>query len=567
MTHWIIAPVIIPAMLAAIILLAARYHIGIQRAMSLGGASVGLLVALGLFWQASDGTLTLYQLGDWAAPFGIVLVADRLATTMLVLTSILSIAVILYAIGTDWDKRGRHFHALFQFQLMGINGAFLTGDIFNLFVFFEVLLIASYGLMIHGGGAKRLKAGTQYVLYNLLGSTLFLFALGAIYAQTGTLNMADLAGRVAQIAPTDSAGIRVAAVLLIIVFAIKAAIAPVHFWLPSSYAEAPGPVAALFAIMTKVGAYSILRIYTLVFPPDLELTAGLHGWWLMPVGMIGLVIGMVGVLGAWRMDRLIAFAVIGSMGMVTIAISVFTEAGITAGLYYIVHSTLATAALFLIADLVLSVRGGAGLRLYASTPIPGNAILAAMFFLAAIAMTGLPPLSGFLGKLLILDAAYDSPLVVWAWATILGSSLIAVVGFSRAGSIVFWKSRQIEAELDDPVTEMDNVDSKPPYHPARLPLLPLVAIGGLVTLIVAHTVFAGPATAYFRATSAQLFNPGPYIALVLGTEGKTIKDGGNALGYKKHKDDGGDGHGDEADTTDAQDTGAADDHAPTEEGH
>ncbi|QFS81756.1 Na(+)/H(+) antiporter subunit D [Roseivivax sp. THAF40] len=533
MTHWIVLPIIIPAMLAAFVILAARYHREIQRVASIAGTLASLAVSIGLFVQASDGTLTLYQLGDWAAPFGIVLVADRLATTMLVLTGILAIAVLLYAIGTNWDKRGRHFHALFQFQLMGINGAFLTGDLFNLFVFFEVLLIASYGLMIHGGGAKRLKAGTQYVLYNLLGSTLFLFALGALYAQTGTLNMADLAERVAMIPAEDNAGIRVAAVLLILVFAIKAAIAPVHFWLPSSYSEAPGPVAALFAIMTKVGAYSILRTYTLIFPPDLELTAGLHGWWLLPVGMIGLMIGMVGVLGAWRMDRLVAFAVIGSMGMVTIAISVFTEAGISAGLYYIVHSTFATAALFLIVDLVLSHRGGAGLRLYASMPLPGNALLAGLFFVSAIAMTGLPPLSGFLGKLLILDATYDSPLVAWAWAIILGSSLIAVVGFARAGTIVFWKSRQIASEMDDPRTEMDNVDSKPRPATTPLPTLPLVAIGGLVALIIAHTAFAGPMTAHFRATSAQLFNPGPYISVVLGTEGKEIKEGGNALGYKK----------------------------------
>ncbi|MCE0505105.1 monovalent cation/H+ antiporter subunit D [Roseivivax sp. GX 12232] len=535
MSHWIIAPVVLPAFLAAFIVLTARFHRGIQRAVSLGGATLGLVIALGLFVQASDGTLSLYQLGDWAAPFGIVLVADRLATMMLVLTGTLSIAVLLYAIGSGWDARGRHFHALMQFQIMGINGAFLTGDLFNLFVFFEVLLIASYGLMIHGGGARRLKAGTQYVLYNLLGSTLFLFALGTIYAETGTLNMADLAGRVAAIPEDGNAGIRVAAVLLIIVFAIKAAVAPVHFWLPSSYSEAPGPVAALFAIMTKVGAYAILRIYTMVFPPELDIVAGLHGWWLMPLGLLGLAVGMVGVLGAWRLDRLVAFSVIGSMGMVTIAISIFTEAGITAGLYYIVHSTLATAALFLIADLVLTQRGGAGLRLYATTPIRGNAMIAGFFFASAIAMTGLPPLSGFLGKLMILDAAFTSELVVWAWAVILGSSLIAVVGFARAGSIVFWKAKQIASEQDDPRSEMDNVASKPDYPEGQPAALPAVAIGGLVALIAVHSLWAGPATAYFRATADQLLNPAPYINLVLGTEGKTIEEGGNALGYKKDK--------------------------------
>ena len=178
---------------------------------------------------------------------------------------------------------------------MGIMGAFLTGDLFNLFVFFEVLLIASYGLMIHAGGNPRLHAGVQYVLFNLLGSTLFLFALGAIYAETGTLNMADLAQRVTLIDPAATVGIRIAAVLLLMVFAIKAAVVPLHFWLPSSYAEAPAPVAALFAIMTKVGAYAIIRVYTMIFPPDLAVTAGLFGAWLLPAALISLALGMIGV--------------------------------------------------------------------------------------------------------------------------------------------------------------------------------------------------------------------------------------------------------------------------------
>ncbi len=275
MTHWIIFPVLLPALVAPFIVLTARYHIGIQRVFSVTGVLALVAIAAGLAWQASDGTITLYQLSDWAAPFGIVLVGDRLSTIMVLLTSVLALVVLLYAIGSGWDGRGRHFHALFQFQLMGIMGAFLTGDLFNLFVFFEVLLIASYGLMIHSGGNVRLRAGVQYVLFNLIGSTLFLFALGSIYAETGTLNMADLAVRVTSIDPSETVGIRVAAVLLLLVFAIKAALVPLHFWLPSSYAEAPAPVAALFAIMTKVGAYAIIRVYTMIFPPDLEITMSL----------------------------------------------------------------------------------------------------------------------------------------------------------------------------------------------------------------------------------------------------------------------------------------------------
>ncbi|WP_187428400.1 Na(+)/H(+) antiporter subunit D [Roseobacter fucihabitans] len=506
MTHWIILPVILPAILAPFIVLAARYHIGIQRTFSLAGVIAMIGIAAGLAWTASDGTIILYQLGDWAAPFGIVLVGDRLSTLMVLLTTVLALFVLLYAIGSGWDDRGRHFHALFQFQLMGIIGAFLTGDLFNLFVFFEVLLIASYGLMIHAGGNARLRAGVQYVLFNLLGSTLFLFALGALYAETGTLNMADVAQRIALADGAETVGIRLAAVLLLLVFAIKAAVVPLHFWLPSSYAEAPAPVAALFAIMTKVGAYAIIRVYTMVFPPDLDVTAGLHTSWLLPAALVSVAIGMIGLLAAKHLDRLVAFAVIGSMGMVMVAISLFTQTSMTAALYYIVHSTLAAAALFLIVDLVRTGRGD--LRLTAQPMIPGAALTSALFMVAAIAMAGLPPLSGFIGKLLILSAAFPTPLVVWVWAVVLISSLIAVVGFSRAGSILFWKAKSVPPGPDTG----DRMQ--------RPSILSYCAVGGLLLLLAAHTVFAGPATAYMASISQQLFNPEPYISTVLGTPGK-----------------------------------------------
>ncbi len=504
MNHWIIAPIILPGILAPFIVLAARFHMPIQRVLSIGGVLAIMAISAGLAWQASDGTITLYQLGDWASPFGIGLVADRLSTVMVLLTSILAFFVLLFAIGSGWDEKGRHFHALYQFQLMGIIGAFLTGDLFNLFVFFEVLLIASYGLMIHSGGNERMRAGVQYVMFNLLGSTLFLFALGAIYAETGTLNMADLAQRVALIDPDATVGIRVAAVLLLLVFAIKAALVPLHFWLPSSYAEAPGPVAALFAIMTKVGAYCIIRVYTLVFPLNLEATANLHGTWLLPAALISLSVGMVGVLGAKKLDRLVAYSVIGSMGMVMVAVSKFTPDSIAAALYYMVHSTLAAGSLFLIVDLVSTSRKN--LQLTPQPPIAGATMTAGLFFAAAIAMTGMPPLSGFLGKLMVLEAAFSTPYAVWSWSVVLISSFIAVVGFSRAGSMVFWKARSVEVD-----------DETKTQSPATLSY---VAVGGLLTMLVLLTVFAGPIYAYMADTSAQLFAPEAYISTVLETPGK-----------------------------------------------
>ncbi|SDE79339.1 monovalent cation/H+ antiporter subunit D [Limimaricola pyoseonensis] len=546
MSHWIVSPIVLPAMLAAILVLMVRRHLLPQRVLSMAGCVALLGIAIGQFWQAAGGDVTIYQLGHWPAPFGIVLVADRLSTLMVLVTTLLAPLVLLYAIGSGWDTRGRHFHPLFQFQLMGIIGAFLTGDLFNLFVFFEVLLIASYGLMIHAGGAERLRAGTQYVLFNLLGSTLFLFALGTIYAQTGTLNMADLALRVAELDAGANAGIRVAAVLLLMVFAIKAALLPLHFWLPASYALAPAPVAALFAIMTKVGAYGIIRVYTLVFPPELAITQGLFDTWLMPAALLTLALGMIGVLGAVRIERLVAFAVIGSMGLLLASVAVFTPDGIAAALYYAIHSTFATAALFLLVDVIQSRRGETAGRLVRARPFEGAPLVAGMFFVAAIAMTGLPPLSGFVGKLLILDAAFADPLVWWVWAVVLSASLVAVVGFARAGSIVFWKAHQQgpEPEETDPTSappvedETAQNGSDEPAVPR--PVLPMVAVGGLVAMLVALTIGAGPVNRALAATAEQLFSPAPYLEEVLATEGKVIKD--DAHGDEDHA---GDEHADE----------------------
>lgn len=508
MSHWIIVPVVLPAVLAAILTLSMRYHPMLQRVFSIAGTVVVLGVALGLMAQAATGAIEVYELGNWPAPFGIVLVLDRLSALMVVLTAALALIVLLYAIGTDWDQRGRNFHALFQFQLMGIFGAFLTGDAFNLFVFFEVLLIASYGLMIHAGGQRRFKAGVQYVIYNLLGSTLFLFALGTLYAVTGTLNMADLALRAAEIPIEDSALLRVGAMLLFLVFAIKAALLPLHFWLPETYAEAPAPVAALFAIMTKVGAYAILRFYTLVFGPDLGATADLIDKLLLYGAVLTLLVGMIGILGAKRLGRLAAFAAIGSMGTLLIAMSGFTTVTTAASIYYMIHSTLAGALLFLVVDLVRERRGDISGALRPGPQMPQHGMITALFFGAAIATAGLPPLSGFVGKLLVLDAVREMPQVWLIWTAILATSLVAVLGFAQAGSVIFWKT-----EAQDATSESDNGEnSSTPMSPA----LPMVACFTLLAGVTALAVFAGPIMGYAEATAGQLHDPASYIGAVLG---------------------------------------------------
>ena len=500
MNHWIIAPVVLPAVLAAILTLSMRHHPALQRVFSVAGCAALLAIALGLVAEAAGGGIGVYELGNWPAPFGIVLVLDRLSALMLLLTAVLALVVLLYAIGTGWDQRGRNFHALWQFQLMGICGAFLTGDAFNLFVFFEVLLIASYGLMIHAGGARRLKAGVQYVIYNLLGSTLFLFALGTLYAVTGTLNMADLAVRAAEIPVEDSALLRVGAMLLFLVFAVKAALLPLHFWLPNTYAEAPAPVAALFAIMTKIGAYAILRFYTLIFGPDLDVTANLIDDVLLYGALLTLAAGMIGILGARHMGRLAAFASIGSMGTLLIAVAGFTPQTTAAALYYAVHSTFGAALLFLVVDLVRERRGALGGALVPGPRMAQHGMLTSLWFGAAIATAGLPPLSGFIGKLLILDATRDMADVWLIWGAVLATSLVAVLGFAQAGSAVFWKPASAQTRDE----------------PAPQPALPLVAAFALLAGIVALSVFAGPMMGYLEATAAQMHAPAGYIAAVLG---------------------------------------------------
>ncbi len=523
MSHLILAPVILPAVIGPLIILWMRNDLLLQRVFSIVGT--GLLVGIGVYlnWLAASGEVLVYRLGNWAAPFGIVLVLDRLAAVMVLLTAVLALAVQLYAVGSGWDRKGWHFHALWQFQLMGICGAFLTGDAFNLFVFFEVLLIASYGLMIHGGGEMRLRAGVQYIAYNLAGSTLFLAALGVLYSVTGTLNMADMALRIAQMPAQDTALLRAGAVLIILVFAIKAALVPLHFWLPSTYANAPGPVAALFAIMTKVGVYAILRFVTLAFPQDTVIETIVTDL-LLPAALVTLIIGQIGILGTRHLGRLAAFAAIGSIGTLMIAVSQATVQGTAAAIYYMIHSTLAAGALFLVVDMIGARRGDLWLRL--DRVMPSNGMIAALYFITAIAIAGMPPLSGFIGKLLILDATMPSPAASTIWTVILVTSLIAIYGLARAGTLLFWKCYQFQGpdQPDAPLDAPPGGPIPPKVEPdeqvqdlrdATAPWLAMLATALLLAGVVAMAVFADPAMRLANATAAQLHNPLGYIEAVL----------------------------------------------------
>ena len=523
MNHLIIAPVILPAVIGPLIILWMRNDLLLQRVFSIVGTV--LLVGVGIYLNhlAASGEVLVYRLGNWSAPFGIVLVLDRLAALMVLLTAVLALMVQLYAVGSGWDRKGWHFHALWQFQLMGICGAFLTGDAFNLFVFFEVLLIASYGLMIHGGGEMRLRAGVQYIAYNLAGSTLFLAALGVLYSVTGTLNMADMAVRIAQMPAEDTALLRTGAVLIILVFAIKAALVPLHFWLPSTYANAPGPVAALFAIMTKVGVYAIIRFLTLAFPQDTVIESMISDL-LLPAALFTLIIGQIGILGTRHLGRLAAFAAIGSIGTLMIAVAQYTPQATAAAIYYMIHSTLAAGALFLVVDLIGARRGDLWLRL--DRVMPGSGVISVLYILTAIAVAGMPPLSGFIGKLLILDASAQSPAATVIWTVILVTSLIAIYGLSRAGTLIFWKCYEMQgpgapeapAAVPRPGPIPPKVEPDEPIQDLRdasATWLAMLATGLLIAGIVALSVFAQPAMRLAEDTARQLHNPVAYLEAVL----------------------------------------------------
>ena len=503
-TSWIVAPTILPAITAALLILVWRRDIRMQRIISFASTVALLVIAIGLYFAVSDGETDAYRLGAWPAPYGIVLVLDRLSTTMLLLTAGLGLAVLIYAMA-GWDQRGRHFHSLFQFQLLGLNGAFLTGDIFNLFVFFEVMLIASYGLMLHGGGAPRLRAGFQYVAINLIASSLFLVAVGLVYGITGTLNMADLAVKARSVAPADQALLQTGALMLLLVFAIKAAFVPLHWWLPATYAAASAPVAALFAIMTKVGAYAIIRIFGTVLSDSADTLANLAGPWIVPAALVTLAVGAVGVLASRRLLDLAAFNIVASMGILLIAIGQFDVDGLTTALYYLVHSTIASAALFLIVDLIAERRGAVLDALVPANPISQTPILGALFFLIALAVIGLPPLSGFIGKLMVLNTTYDSPDVLLIWALVLAASLMMTIAFARAGSIVFWKAK--------------GRTTGPTWATARF--TPMIVVGFLVAASAMLTVFAGPAVKAFHATAEQALNTESYVNAVLGVQTNT----------------------------------------------
>ncbi|GAB2669273.1 monovalent cation/H+ antiporter subunit D [Arenimonas aestuarii] len=499
MAHLTIVPILLPLLAAIVLLMVPTRRIAIHRFVGLLSCAGLVAVAATLAVQADDGGTRVYLVGNWAADLGIALAADRLSAIMLLATSLLALPCLWFATG-GWDRRALHFHVLFQFQLMGLNGAFLTTDLFNLFVFFEVLLIASYGLLLSGARGARVRSGLQYVAFNITASTLYLFAVGYIYGLTGALNMAEVAVRVAAMPAAEAAPLKAAAGLLLVVFCAKAALLPLYFWLPETYARSPAAVAALFAVMTKLGVYAVLRVFTLVFGAEAGELANLAWPWLLPLGAATLVLATLGALAAPSLRLMAAYLVLGSAATLFIALGLASAEALGAGLYYLLHSTLVGGALFLLADLIRRHRDNAGDSLRKLDHMKHRTLLGLMFFVAAVSVAGLPPLSGFVGKFSLLAAVPDAQ-AGWLWPVILGTSLLVLVALASAASQLFWR------------------EGGEPAAPGAIPRLRASEVGATLALLAMGallSVFGGPVLRYAQDAGAQLVAPAAYIDAVRG---------------------------------------------------
>ncbi|KQZ96513.1 cation:proton antiporter [Mesorhizobium sp. Root157] len=528
----LIAPIILPLVTGALLLLFDERRHFLKAMVNVVSTLLLVVVSLVLlnFADAPVGngaaTTGVYLLGNWAAPFGIVLVLDRLSALMVMLTAVLAVASLVFSLAR-WHRSGPHFHTLFQLLLMGLNGAFLTGDLFNLFVFFEVLLAASYGLVLHGSGALRVKAGLHYIAVNLAGASLFLIGVSLIYGVTGTLNMADLAVRIPAVAAGDRMLLEAGAAILGVAFLVKAGMWPLGFWLPNAYSAAAAPVAAIFAILSKVGIYVLLRLSLLFFGAEAGASAGFGNSWLLFGGMATIGFGAVGVLASQAMGRLAGFYLLVSSGTLLAAIGTDSVAVTSGALYYMVSSTLTVSAFFLLIELVERAQDPASDVLAVTMEAYGDdtdeddiqdevgvtipatlAILGICFAGCGVLLAGLPPLSGFIGKFAMLTALFNPEGLApgggiaggtWVLVTlIILSGLSAMIAMTRAGIRTFW------APIEGTVP--------------RVRVIEIAPVAFLLVLCLALTVKGGLAMRYMDATAQSLHAPASYVQDVLSAE-------------------------------------------------
>ena len=516
--HLAIVPIVLPLAAGAITLIVDEGRLWLKAAIGIGSALLLVATGIALIGLADVSPVTVYRVGNWPAPFGIVLVVDRLSAMMVLLAAVLGVASLAFSLAR-WQRAGPRFHSLVQFLLMGVNGAFLTGDLFNLYVFFELFLAASYGLALHGSGDVRVRAGLHYITVNLAASLLFLVGVVLIYAAAGTLNMADLARHWHE-ARTHRVLFEAGGAILGIAFLVKAGMWPLCLWLPGAYSAASAPAGALFAILTKVGVYAVLRIGTLFLGADVAAAPSPGTPWLVVAGMATLAFGALGVLASQELPRLASYSVLISSGTLLAAIAIDIPALTGAALYYLTVSTLALSAFFLLVELVergrrpgadvlavtaeaFGTESGADREddTYVGTVIPAaNAMLGASFAACALMLAGLPPLAGFLGKFAMLDALFTrDPLPASSWTMLvllIASGFATVIGMARAGVRRFWAQSTVSAP--------------------RVHVVEIAPIVLLLALCATLTVQAEVSMRYLNAAALTLHEPAAYIDQVLG---------------------------------------------------
>ena len=492
----LVAPIVLPMLLAIVSLLAAGAP-RLQRGIAAVGTALLTALSVTLLLRVRADGIHALQVGNWPAPFGITLAADLFAAIMVVLSSVTGFAVALYSIAAREIARERHgYYPLLMVLLMGVNGAFLTGDIFNLYVWFEVMLMASFVLLALGGEKAQIEGAVKYVALNFLSSALFLAAAGLLYGAVGTLNMADLAVKIR--AHEDHGLTTVMALLLLAAFGIKAGIFPLFFWLPASYHTPPPAVSALFAgLLTKVGVYAMIRVFTLIFPLEPDFTQPLLLW----LAALTMVTGVLGAAAQHEFRRILSFHIVSQIGYMIMGLALFTPLAVAGAVFYILHHILVKTNLFLVSGVVHYLRGTGELKdlggFYRARPG-----LALLFLIPALSLAGLPPLSGFFAKLMLLVAGVQSaayPLVAIALAV----SLLTLFSMTKIWGEVFWKAAPAPAQ-----------GSVSP--PADIPAL-LRPIALLATLTVVIGLSAGPLFDLAIEAANQLMNPDHYIHAVLGT--------------------------------------------------
>jgi multicomponent Na+:H+ antiporter subunit D len=501
MNLWIVLPIVIPFLTAIISLLAWRRR-AVHRVASVIGAAALLVSAVGLLVDVSANGIQVAQVGGWESPFGILLVADLFASIMVVMAGIMGLAVVVYSLASmDPQRELFGYYPLVNILLMAVCGAFLTGDIFNLYVWFEVMLMSSFVLMALGGEKAQLEGAVKYVALNLMSSALFLTAVGLVYGMTGTLNMADLA---VQLREVEHSGLLTAsAMLFLLAFGIKAGVFPMFFWLPASYHTPPVSVSAVFAgLLTKVGVYALIRFFTLMFIHD---TASTHLIILVAAGFT-MVTGVLGAVSQNDFRRLLSFHIVSQIGYMLMGLGLFSPLALAGSIFHIIHNILSKTNLFLVSGVVARLRGTYQLKklggLYRSSPG-----LAALFFISAFALAGMPPLSGFWSKLVLVKAGLEAG-SFGIVATALVVSILTTYSMTKIWNEVFWK----DAPPTDERELSDSVSTEPVVSRVLL-YAPIIAFAGL---ILALGVAAQPVLSLILDTANQLMDPNQYIDRVLG---------------------------------------------------